>query len=270
MKKITAIVIFSISISCFGQGLSKQSISLFADTTRKGTTHWAENWFKVSEASLYGGGELISLITAKDEDVLKEATSTTGSVGLNFFTHRLSCDLFYSYNGRKVLIMNSLSRFGNTLMNPDLSGQSFSFSILAKICNYSGVAASIKIADNLFQMDSVTTIAAAPIIIRLGFCIRPFNFDFPNNNAIDFTINLNYTVRSFLGDFNNNTQIIEGQEIVPRGYNGFDISANFYLNWVKLIFQFSQNSKGEYEIPGFTGSQVTFGINVSGDMFKFK
>lgn len=274
MKKIATIVIFSIAISCFGQGLTMQSVSLFSDTTLKGTTDWYKYWFNVTGASLYGGGELMSLITAKEEDELKEATSTTGSIGLNYITHRLACDLFYSYNGRKVIIMNSLSRFGNTLMNPDLSGQSFSFSILGKATNWLGGLASVQIADNLFQMDSVTTIAAAPLIFRIGFCIRPFIINMRSkenvSNSFDFTVNFNYTHRSFLGDFNNETQIIEGQVITPRGYNGIDISANFYLNYVQLIFQFSQNSKGEFKIPGFTGTQIAFGINVTGDFIKLK
>ena len=56
--------------------------------------------------------------------------------------------------------------------------------------------------------------------------------------------------------------------MVPQGYNGLDVSVNMYLNAVHMFVQYSHNLNEAYNIPGFTGSQVIFGINVSGEFIN--
>ena len=162
--------------------------------------------------------------------------------------------------------MNSIDRFGGALMTPNIAGQSFNFSLLARLHRYFGFTSEFIAADNIWQLDSLTTIDASPIIAKLGLYFRPFDFDIENKkNKIDFTLNFYFTHRAIQGDFNNDTRVIGEQEITPRGYNGIDISANLYLNEVQLFFQVSSNSKGAFDIPGFTGTQVSIGLNVTGD-----
>lgn len=223
-------------------------------------------WFTIKNVSLYGGGSLLGLVTSTDDT--QENTSPSGSIGINLETDRIIANLFFSYNGREVVDMMTLEQFGNSLMNPNLAGQSISFSLLGKINNYFGVSGNFKIADNLWKLDSIKTIDSSPLVARIGFYFRPFNFDLIKNNNVDFTLNCHFTHRALYGDFGNNSQIIENQTIERRGYNGFDISANIYLNAVQLYMQLSRNSKGDFEVPGFTGTQVLFGVNVTGDIIS--
>ena len=269
MTRLTTIICIMLATSCLGQAFVKNAIR--SDKTgeklleRKGTL---DDWFKVQEVKLYGGGGLLSLATAAEN--IEEATSTTGSIGLNFVTNRISNDLYFSYNGKQTIEMYNLSVFGNSLMNPNLSGHAVSYSILARVHKYWGLSGKLQLSDQLWKMDSLSTVDASPFFFRCGVYVRPFDFTELSNNIIDLTFSFHYTHRSILGDFNNSTQNIEGQEIKPRGYNGFDLSGNFYFNSVQLIVQFSQNLIGNFDVPGFSGTQVSFGINVTGEMLKLK
>lgn len=307
MRSITFLILLSITISSFGQGLPKSSIRVISnkyhvserdsilktniDTTIK-SNHRGVNyshffnltkndvkyrdWFEVKYFSIYGGGALESLLSGDKEDSINETTSTTGSIAFGLATNRISCDILYSYNGREQISMNSLGQFGSTLMNPNLSGQSFSISVVTKLIENVGLFGSYQVADNVWQIDSITRIAAAPMVSRLGLCWNPFDFGDENEN-IKFVITANYTHRRILGDFNNGDRIIAGNQVHPRGYNGFDFSANLYLSDVRFIFQYSQNidsklalknGTGEINIPGFSGAQVTFAVVVSGNIIN--
>jgi hypothetical protein len=265
MKQLATLILIASSFSCFAQDFVKSSICIF-DLSQPGAGG-LESWCKVESVNVYGGGALLNLVTSEDDT--KDKTSSSGSVGANFATKRLSCNLFFSYNGRQTVEVNTLSSFGNSLMDPNLGGQSMSFSVLGKIYKGFGFSCSSQVADNLWKTDSLTTIDASPMITRLGFYFKPFEFSIANNN-IDFTLAAHYTNRSILGNFNNNDQIIEEQVIKPRGYNGFDFSANFFFNSVQLFFRLSANAEGDVQIPGFTGSQVTFGVNVTGQLIQLK
>ncbi|GGD09200.1 hypothetical protein [Hyunsoonleella pacifica] len=52
------------------------------------------------------------------------------------------------------------------------------------------------------------------------------------------------------------------------GLDGIDFSVNTYLNSVHLHVQYSSNKKKDLNIPGFSGSQVLFGLNVTGKLIK--
>ncbi len=228
-----------------------------------------DDWLNIETISLYGGGSLLGLVTGETD--LDEATSPSGSIGLNLATNRITSSIYYSYNGRKTVELNSIGQFGNALMNPDLSGHSFTFSALGRIHRFFGISTKFQIADNLWQIDNNETIDASPLIFRLGLYLRPFDFNSEeqNKNEINLTFNVHYTHRSILGDFNNNDQIIDGNTISSKGYNGIDFSINTYLNSVHIYVQFSRNSNKD-NIPGFSGSQVLFGINVTGNLIKIK
>ena len=262
MKSIFCFIILLINFSSFSQNYTSKSVRPFETN--------ADDWFKIESINLYGGGSLLGLVTA--DSSIEDATSPTGSVGINFSTKRISCNLFFSYNGRKSTDVKDLSKLGNALMNPNLGGQSFTFSALGRINKFIGFSTSFQIADNIWQISNTEEIDASPLIGRIGFYVRPFDFgtNKEGNNDINLTLNIHYSHRSILGDFNNNTQTIDSQEIKPRGYNGIDFSINTYLNSVHLFVQFSSNKTKKFDIPGFTGSQVTFGINVTGNLIKVK
>ena len=173
--------------------------------------------------------------------------------------------------------MEQMSQLGSSLMNPNISGQAFTTTIHSTLSNHFGVAGRFQISDNLWQIDSVTQIDATPLIARLGFYYKPFTFKDSNKvdstknesqNKIDFSINAYYTHRVIIGEFGKTTQVIEGVNVVPQGYNGLDVSVNMYLNAVHMFVQYSHNLNEAYNIPGFTGSQVIFGINVSGEFIN--
>lgn len=223
-----------------------------------------DEWLKIKSVSLYGGGSLLGLVTSSES--IEEQTSPSGSIGVNLSTHRLSGNLYFSYNGRKMVDMMTLDQFGNSLMNPNLAGESISFYLMGRLHKYFGISTSILIADNLWKLDTINEIDASPFIARLGLYLRPFDFSEITTNKIDFTINCHFTHRAIHGDFGNKSQMIGNQIIERRGYNGIDISANIYLNSVQLFVQFSSNRKGEFEVPGFTGTQIVFGVNVTGEV----
>ena len=249
--------------------LNEENINAKANV--QNSTSLSDQWFKVKSASLYGGGALLGLVTSSDD--VDENTSPSGSIGLNFNTSRLSADLFFSYNGKRTVEMTNLEQFGGSLMAPNSAGQSISFSLFGKLNEKFGFTGSILTVDNIWKLDASTEIDASPLVARLGFYIRPFDFSDildSTNNRIDLTFNFNFTHREILGDFGNSEQEIGGQLIKRRGYNGFDFSTNIYLNSVQMFVQFSSNRKGEFEVPGFTGSQLTFGVNVTGALISLK
>lgn len=227
----------------------------------------------VKDFSIYGGGALQRLLSAKRNDSINELTSTTGSLAFGLTTRKISCEILYSFNGKEVIQMTSLGQFGSSLMNPNLSGQSFSISVVSNLINYVGLYGSLQVADNFWQTDSTTSISAAPMIARLGICWNPFDFGEDNDN-IRFILTAGYVHRSIKGDFNNKDQIISGITIHPRGYNGFDFAANLYLRDLRFIFQYSQNIDSKIYgnngdlivIPGYSGGQVSFAIVVTGNI----
>lgn len=276
MKQIYIFSLITIlSTNFYAQEYVPSTIALITDSDAfttanakdKTTKEKIDEWTKVEEVYLYGGGSILGLVTASGK--VNEAASPTGSIGINFKTKRLTCNLFFSYNSKQTVKVDSLYKLGNSLMNPNLGGQSFSFSVQGAINNYAGVYSSFHIADNTWKLNDSTAIDASPLILRFGLYVNPFRFNL-NDNTVKLTLNLNYTHRSILGDFNNGDQLIQGNIISPRGYNGVDFSVNAYLNSVKIYVQFSANSKGNILIPGFSGSQVLFGIDIAGKLIKLK
>ncbi|WP_203258340.1 hypothetical protein [Hyunsoonleella ulvae] len=251
---------FNILNDTLGQ-VSDDDLEKFIKKQRK-----HDAWLKIKSINLYGGGSLLGLVTA-DSDI-EDATSPSGSLGVNFASERLSCNMYFSYNGRQSIEMNTLSQFGNSLMNPNIDGQSFTFSTLAQVSQLFGFSGSFQISDNLWKIDEDTEIDASPLIARLGVYFRPFDFNLENDNKLDLTFNLHFTHRNILGDFKNKTQNIAGNEITGKSYNGIDFSVNTYLNSVHLYVQYSSNKKKDLNIPGFSGAQVLFGLNVTGKLIK--
>lgn len=225
-----------------------------------------DDWLKITSIGISGAGTLLDAATS---EIDSGTTSVAGSLGLNFNSKRMECDLYFSYNGRQTVEMSSLENLGNALMNPNVGGYAGTLDATGWLYYELGLTAKVRLADNNWKIDSVTTYKAAPFVFRGGLVLKPFNFRaFKKENEIDFTIELHYTHRSILGNFSQETRMIGGQEIKARGYNGIDCSVNLYLNAVQIFAQFSQNAKGDFSIPGFTGRQVLFGLNISGEMIK--
>jgi len=265
MKTLSFLFLSFISFSISSQSMVSKTTSILKDSDGFSDFGSTDDWFEVTEVNLYGGGALVGLVTADDD--MDEAASPTGSIGINFKTKRLTCNLFFSYNSKQTIKVDSLNKFGNSLMNPNLGGHSFSFSAVASLKKYYGISASFQIADNVWELENSNQVDASPLIFRFGIYVNPFRFDLSENN-VKIIFDAHYTHRSILGDFNNNDQIIEGNVISPKGYNGFDFSINAYLNSVKIYVQFSSNSRNGLIIPGFSGSQVLFGVDVAGTLLK--
>jgi hypothetical protein len=233
------------------------------------------NWFYANKISLYGGGSIFSLLTSSDS--LNSAASPSGSIGLNFQTRRITGNLFFSYNGKETIPVYSLEQFGTVLMNPNTGGHSLNLTIFGRISkyrNYLGFNFKCLIVNNIWQIDSSTTVDSSPILLSLGGYICPFDFSSLKENNINLLFEGNFTHREILGDFYDNADNIEGNKITPRGFNGFDFSLHIFVNMLELYTTFSVNDvldkENKTHIPGFSGSQITFGINVTGDLLNLK
>jgi len=79
-----------------------------------------------------------------------------------------------------------------------------------------------------------------------------------------------FTHRNILGDIANKPLMIEETEIKNTKYNGFDLSANLYLNSTHMFVRLSRNITDDLTLAGFSGAQVTFGVEVAGDLITMK
>lgn len=266
---ITVILLLTAVITSPGQENVKAFTNLLSlkDSTAFKGANSKEAWLKVVDVSVYGGGSLFGLVTG--DSSVEDNTSPSGSLGINFSTSRITGNLYYSYNARQTVSLNTLADFGNSLMNPNLSGQSLSFSITGRLKEYLSFNTNMIIADNLWEIDG-EAIDASPLVLKFGAYLEPFIFDKNefSNNEIHLLFGLHFTHRSILGDFANQDRRIEDELIENKGYNGLDVSINAFLNSVQLYVQFSRNSKNDFLIPGFSGSQVTFGVNVTGNLIS--
>lgn len=225
---------------------------------------WAlDNWTKIEGGHLYGGGSLLDLVTNGSEAA---GSSASGSIGLTFSSQRLFSNFYFSYGGGGDAAIENMRQFGAALMNPRNQASTFSLSFLGKLWRKGGFSVEGQLSDNDWLIDS-TTIDASPLLFRLGFYLDPFEFVF-EDNKINLVFDAHFTHRVVLGDFNNAERIIDNNLIRSRAFNGLDISANFYLNSVQMFVKYNWNETQELEMPGFTGSQVVIGLNVSGELLK--
>lgn len=241
---------------------NKKEVTLSNSDTSK-----VAKWLDVKSVYLYGGGKLLNLVTTNDK--VEDAASPSGSLGFYFETDRLKSNLYFSYNARQTLDMQSLSNFGNSLINPDRGGQSFTFSARGSLVENFGFTTSFSVSDQEWILNDTETVDASPIVSKIGFYLEPFRFNL-TDNSVEFIIDLHYTNRVISGDFGNSDQVIEDMIIKRRGYNGWDIQANMKFNAVKVYVQFSGNTVRDLDIPGFSGHQVLFGVEVSGPLVKIK
>jgi hypothetical protein len=221
---------------------------------------------KVTSARIYGGGVIQSIIT----DEKKENVDPTGSLGFNFETKRIVFNLFYSYNTRSIFQMDSLYELGSALLQPNMSGQSFSISTYCMVQNWLAINFQSSISDDLWQINDSTKLDASPFIVSLGLRFMPFNFKAIESNKLKFFIDASFTHRSILGDFQNGYYRIGEQVVNQGGYNGFELSTNFAFNSLGLFVNYTVNPMDKYLIPGFTGSQIIFGVKLTADALTLK
>ncbi|MBI3134450.1 MAG: hypothetical protein HYZ14_07200 [Bacteroidetes bacterium] len=219
----------------------------------------AQQYFEVDSAYLYAGGMLQSIVTNKNDDNV----TPTGSLGFNFETGRITFNFYYSYNARSVFQMDSLYKLGNALLIPNNSGQSLSIGTYCALKNWVGLKFQTSVSDDLWQINDSTQLDTSPLLLRLGFRFTPFNFDLIKSNKIGFYVDACYTHRTILGDFRNGYYQIGDQIINQGGYNGFELTANFVFDNLALFSSYSLNPKDKYLLPGFSGSQVTFGVKLT-------
>ncbi len=224
----------------------------------------------VKSVSIYGAGSLFGAITGESEGS-DAGGGLAGSVGVNLATSNILCNVFFSYNGKKKVEMNELADLGNSLLNPNIDGQSISASVLWKPKKelQSGVSVKALVADNLWQLDSNTILDASPFSLKMGLFAVPFRFP-KMDNKVNLLVDCYLTYRSVMGDFNNQDREVESTMIVPRGYWGFEIGASMQLNSLSFFVQYSNNAKiNDIELPGFTGQQITLGLNVTGNLITW-
>ncbi len=225
---------------------------------------------KVREASIYGGGALFGIATKSENS--NNTTNISGSIGMNFRTDNFICDIFYSYNGKDTLELKKIAVFGSALMNPGIRGQSGSFSVRAFLNPRYGIRCKVVAVNHSWTIDNDEQLDASIALLKAGLFVFPFDFgEVKDNNNIDLMCGLSWTHRGILGDFGNADRYIDGNLIKPRGYNGIDLSAEFILNNIIILGQYSWNGKAkgqDFDITGFTGNQITFGVNITGDFVK--
>lgn len=264
MRKVKSILVVGFLVivnSSFAQEFVKNTFRPISKAASKAEK--LENWTKVDSIFIYGGGSLLNSVSGNGS----EANPPSGSLGFNFLTSRISLNALFSYNAKSQFRMDSLSTLGSALMNPNTSGQSLSAVVVAQFVKYFGFSGQLIVAPQSWQLDSLAPKSATPFITRLGFYIRPFQFP-PGNNEVNFAIDAHFTHRDILGNFGNEIHDIGGEKIKPRGYNGFDIGGNIYLNSVRLIARFSFNNGGDPILPNLHGTQVTLGVDVAGALFR--
>ncbi|MFK8013289.1 MAG: hypothetical protein AB8B80_14715, partial [Marinicellaceae bacterium] len=62
-----------------------------------------------------------------------------------------------------------------------------------------------------------------------------------------------------------------GRESIDRqGYNGFECNSGLQINKMKIFTAYTYNPQVGVYLPGFSKSQVTFGLNVTGDLITLK
>ncbi len=266
MKNFILLIFLFISFSNYAQELVSNAYPLESSTSTKRFN--TLNWTVVDSFSIYGGGTLLGLIT-NDEDT-ENTTSPSGSLGINFATEGIICNLFFSYNGKKTIDMNSLAILGTSLLNPNTGGESFSITATAFLNKYFRLRADLILADNIWQIDPITSINVSPMLARFGLTYIPFDFSKLKNNNLRFNLEFLLTRRDLLGDIRNINPVIDGKELRQKAFSGFDLTANIYLNSVQMFVRLSQNYTDDFDIPGFTGSQVTFGVNATGKLITLK
>jgi|GEM_PF-3815591 len=224
-------------------------------------------WLKVETVHLYGGGQLINLLTTNNPDV--EQSSPSGSLGINFNTEKISSNIFFSYNGKQQIDVNKIQQFGANLLNPNNSGQSLNLAFRAKIHRNYGALLEFSAVDSDWKIDSTSVVDASPIITKIGGFVRPFIFDLEEND-LDLTIEFKYTIRNIVGDFANQERTIDQKMISNTTFKGFEAQLNLRFNSVKMYMQMAMNNPEGIDIPGFSGNQLVFGIDVTGNLIKLK
>lgn len=266
MKKIILLIAIAFVSPLFGQGFVQNSwIEIDSEKTVK-TDGYANTYWKVDSAYLYGGGSLLSVITNNDDSDL----NPSGSLGFNFQTKRIVFNLYYSYSSRNVIQMDSLYKLSSQLLQPSTGGHSLSVSSYCMLRKWIGINLFTSASDSFWRLSDSTKVDASPFILGLGVKLVPFNFENIKSNKLGFYLNASFTHRSILGDFRNGSYTIGNQLINQGGYNGFDFSANFVFDNLEFYTRYTLNPKDKYVIPGFTGSQLAFGVNLTGKVIKLK
>ncbi|WP_417591070.1 hypothetical protein [Owenweeksia hongkongensis] len=225
-------------------------------------------WWFVEEVGLYGAGAVYGLVSA---DEVTDASSLSGSLGLNIRTNRILSNFYFSFNSQDQSEIFTKEALGANLLNPNISGHSFSLNNKVKLAEYGGINLGIQVADSKWQMDSTTTISASPFLFRLGFYLRPFDFSALTENKVNFLVNISYVHRSVSGDYGNfDFHKIQDEKILNRGYNGIEISGDIYLNSLHFFVLYTYNDSEGVNIPEFTGNQFVIGVEIAADVIGLK
>lgn len=226
--------------------------------------------YEIERITLYGGGSFFNLAQGKNED----NNIISGSLGINVITKVFSTNFFYSFNNKDSVTIGGLNDLGRALMTTNRKGQSLNLNVLYK--PYNGTSHYFKdnfairfrasISDQIWKTDSINAIDASPITSSISFVYIPFEVNV-KDKPFRTTVEIGGTFRAIKGDFNNQNHNIESQTIHPRGFNSIDLVLSQYIS--NIQFYVNTTLSGRYSserlvIPGYTGTQVMFGLNVSG------
>lgn len=266
MKKLLLMIITVSSTVVFGQGFVQNSNIKYTDFSANTIKLKVSKALKVDSIFLYGGGVLQSLVTQQSD-----LTATpSGSLGLSFQTPRIVFNLFYSYNTRSTLEIDSLYKFGSALLQSNVKGQSMTIKGYGIVTERFGISYAASISDDFWKMNDSTTVDASPFMCSFGIRYTPFDFSSIKAADLNFFVDASYTHRSIFGDFKNRPYYVGDQVLNQGGYNGFDISANFKINNLELFTKILVNPVDKYTVPSFSGTQVIFGLNLTGKVVTLK
>lgn len=227
---------------------------------------------------LYGAGSLLSVASSTTKP--EGSSQVKGSLGVSFdFYDANAVSIFFSYNGVNNVEVNSREQLGSALLSPGLNGNAFAFTWLYQSLHFPkefGTAFSFNLVDNKWTYNDTLSKEISPILLKAGVFYKPFPFllgeGSEESNKVNFVLFGGVTYRGFLGDFPNGDRKIEFPEEPDyelAAYWGLEFSAHLLVNSVDLFVEvpvnFTQN-----DIPGFSGGQVIFGLNISGDFITLR
>ncbi len=224
-----------------------------------------DEFFKLDSAFIYGGaGSFANIGNVNTEDL---GSNVNGSIGFNLVSSRISTDLYFTFNPLDTIEITTLNNFGSALFSPNIRGRGITLNSNIRLKKSIGCRIGYQASKSLWKFGS-DYVEASPLTTRIGIYYKPFDCSAIVNNKINLTLNLDYVNRSIKGDFANNTFVVAGQIIDPTVYHGLDFAINFLFNDINFYYQYSINRKKPIDIPGYSGTQVTFGINVSPKLTK--
>lgn len=274
MKQYLTLIIVLLSSIAFGQ-INSNFIRLETKSTTDTilTSNTEGNRFDFTneqdiEFALFGAGSIKDLVSGNK----KTENQASGSIGVAVYRkNKFQLIVGFSMNIKSEKEITDKAVFGQTFLNPDLSGQSFTFAYkrfsIPGFNETLGIQADLNISTQNWKIDS-TAYNAIPIASRIGIVWRPFKESSKNGNLIGLEFFGGYTGRALIGNLKAQNAFV--RNIIPKtNYQGMEIEASLILNsttiFARLPWIISEN-----HIDNLTGGQLVIGATINAELFEFK